>query len=187
MEQALIQRAKQGDNQAFDAVIELHREAMFRYAYLILYDAEVADDVTQEAVLRIYRHLDQFDESYEFRPWALQITRNTARNHIRARGRYKKMVDSVIRVFERPATHVEAVTEEQLQATHLHEAVHQLEPDHQDVIYARFFLGLSVEECARTIGIAEGTVKSRSHRALKQLKALIQQDYPQLWETFHDG
>ena len=184
MEKELIQRTKQGDTLAFDELIEQNREKMFRYAYLIVRDTQVADDVTQEAVLRIYQQIDKFDEAYPFQPWALQITRNLARNNMRAWGRYKQMVLRVFNGFERPTNDVEAQTHAQQQAQCLHEAVGQLKSDHQDVIYARYFLSLSVEETAIALNIAQGTVKSRSHRALEQLKALIQKDYPQLREEF---
>ena len=86
MTEALILRAKQGDTGAFNALIDTYREVMFRYAYLIVRDEAIADDVVQEAVLRIYRALDTFDTGREFRPWALSITRNLARNNNRAWG-----------------------------------------------------------------------------------------------------
>lgn len=175
-----IQRAKEGDAQAFDQLIESHRDVMFRYAYLIVRDAHLADDVTQEAVLRIYRYIRQFDEAGSFRPWALQITRNVARNQNRARGRYKHMLSRLINIRQPQVVDVELLTHQQRQAQDLHRAVSQLPEAHQDVIYARYFLDLSVEECAIVLGIAEGTVKSRSHRALRQLKAVIIQHYPQL-------
>lgn len=176
----MIQRAKDGDTLAFDALIALHREVMFRYAYLIVYDAHVAEDVTQDAVLRIYTHLHRFDESYAFRAWALGITRNLARNQNRAWGRYKHMLQRFTQANRRESVDIETLTQAQQQAQQLHEAVRQLKPDYQDVIYARFFMGLSVEASAAVLEIAEGTVKSRSHRALKQLKTIIETHYPQL-------
>lgn len=179
-ENGLIYRAKNGDETAFNSLIQEHRELMFRYAYLIVYDAHIAEDVTQEAVLRIYKHLDGFDESYSFRPWALQITRNIARNHNRSWGRYKNMLMRLMNFPHRENFDIESLSLAQQEAKELHDAVQKLGVDHQDVIYARYFLDLSVEESAKILGIAEGTVKSRSHRALKQLKTVIEQHFPQL-------
>ncbi len=184
MTSELVSRAKQGDKGAFNTLIESHREVLFRYAYLIVRDATVAEDVVQEAILRIYRAINRFDEGREFRPWALSITRNLARNNNRAWGRYKHMIVRFLNGRETQKVDIETLTHRQQQASLLHEAVSQLPSDFQDVIYARYFMNLSVEESSSALGIAEGTVKSRSHRALKHLRALLEREYPQLVEEF---
>lgn len=155
---------------------------MFRYAYLIVRDAERADDVTQDAVWRVYRNMRHYDKSRPFRPWALGITRNLARNHNRARGRYQHWMGRFVTQQAKQSASLESFSEAQAQARDLHQAVSRLASGHQDVIYARYFLELSVAECAEMLGLSEGTVKSRSHRALKQLKAVVEQHYPQLAE-----
>lgn len=180
MEADLVQRARDGDESAFDGLIALHREAIFRYAYLIVRDPHAAEDTAQEAILRIYRSIHSFDAAYPFRPWALRITRNVARNQNRTWGRYREVLKRFINLDRRSTDDPETLTHKQQQAALLHQAVSQLRPDYQDVIYARFFMELSVEECAGALDLAEGTVKSRLHRALKALKALIRQRYPQL-------
>lgn len=186
MDDSLIARARQGQQDAFNALINAHREALFRYAYLIVRDAAVAEDVTQDAVLQIYRALHRFDEKRAFRPWALRITRNVARNHNRSWGRYKHAVERFIhgRPGQTPARSVEALTQRQQHAQDLHDAVSQLPNSFQDVIYGRYFMELSVEDCAILLNVAPGTVKSRVHRALKQLRGLIERDYPHLVEEF---
>lgn len=187
MADSLVAQAKAGNQQAFNALIETHREQMFRYAYLIVLDASVAEDVTQEAVIRIYRALGNFDESREFRPWVLSITRNLARNNNRSWGRYKHMMSRFINGRESQKVDIEMLTHRQQQAQVLHEAVSQLDAHFQDVIYARYFMNLSIEASAMTLDIAEGTVKSRSSRALKQLRGLIEREYPELVEDFDYG
>src|SRR3972149_7647653 len=62
--------------------------AVFRLAYLLLGDADDAEDVAQEAFIRAYRALDRFDASRPLRPWLLRITSNLARNQRRSIGRY---------------------------------------------------------------------------------------------------
>lgn len=184
MEDDLVRRAQHGDERAFETLIMRHREAMFRCAYLIVNDAQIADDVTQEAVLRIYKHIENFETGCSFRPWALQITRNLARNQNRAWGRYKHMLKRLVSTRPKELGNVEALTHAQLQAQDLHTAVRQLPADFQDVIFARYFMELSVEESAVVLGIAPGTVKSRAHRAIKQLKTVIEQRYPHLNQEF---
>lgn len=176
----LLQRAKTGDAQAFNHLIEAHREVMFRYAYLITRHAEDTEDVVQDATLSLYQYLQRVDTTRPFRPYALQVVRNLARNKNRSFGRYKHMIQRWLQYRETQTASVEALTVEQQHAQDLHAAVAQLKETHQDVVYARYFLQLSVEETASILNIAEGTVKSRLHRALKQLKGIIHQTYPHL-------
>lgn len=180
MDDVLIQQAKQGDEHAFNQLIAQYREPMFRYAYLIVRDAATADDVVQDAAIAIYRQLNRFDSSRSFQAWVLGITRNLSRNSNRAWGRYKHMLTRFLQQHDSSRPSVESLTLEQQQAQALHEAVAQLKSNFQDVIYARYFLELSVEETAQTLDIAEGTVKSRTSRALDQLRGIIQTHYPQL-------
>ena len=187
MEISLILRVQQGDDKAFDNLIEQHRQIMFHYAYLIVRDVAVAEDVTQEAVIRIYKHFAKFDTSQSFRPWALSITRNIARNHNRAWGRYKHMIVRFLNSREHNHVHPEQFTQKQQEAQHVFEVVCKLSQDFQDVIYCRYFMGLSVEESAIALEITAGTVKSRSHRALKQLRRLIERDYAYLVEDLNNG
>lgn len=187
MENSLILRVKQGDDTAFNHLIEQHRQIMFHYAYLVVHDSAVAEDVTQEAVLRIYKHFKKFDTSQPFRPWAISITRNIARNHNRAWGRYKHMIVRFLNSREHNPIHPEQVTQKQQDAQHVYDAVCQLSQDFQDVIFCRYFMGLSVDESAIALDTTAGTVKSRSHRALKQLRRLIERDYAHLVEDLQNG
>ena len=70
----------------------------------------------------------------------------------------------------------------QMQAQELWLAVRRLAPADQEVIYLRFFLELSEAELAATLGVAPGTVKSRLHRAVKRLRAVVEAHHPGLWE-----
>lgn len=184
-EAELIVRARAGDHTAFDALIEDHREVIFRYAYLITRDAHSAEDIAQEAVWRAYRGLSGFDQGLAFRPWLLRITRNAARNHQRDLGRRILRITRLI-VAEangrEESADIEAMVELGARAERLHQLVARLRPEAREVIYLRFFLGLSVEATASALGVAEGTVKSRLARALKQLRALIEAEAPELME-----
>jgi RNA polymerase sigma-70 factor (ECF subfamily) len=180
----LIQRIQQGDDAAYELLVQEHQEAAFRLAYLILGDASEAQDVAQEAFIRAFRKLHRFDTERPFRPWILQITANLARNRLRALGRYvhalKRLVGASISQSSPTNTEVESF--KQCESQDLWRAVQRLRPDHQEVIYLRFFLELSVAETADTLNIAEGTVKSRLNRALQQLRGVVLHDFPLLVE-----
>ncbi|MEW5987644.1 MAG: sigma factor, partial [Chloroflexota bacterium] len=83
-----VARARQGDNAAWLGLVTQYQEAVFRLAYLILRDADEAEDVAQETFVRAFRSLGRFDSSRPLRPWLLTIAANLARNRRRAIGRY---------------------------------------------------------------------------------------------------
>ena len=169
----LIQQARRGDAAAWEVLVRQHQEAAFRLAYLLLRDSADAEEVAQDAFVRAYQSLDRFDETRPFRPWLLQITRNLAKNRLRSLSRYWQMV-------RRYWQAIEPNNVQQNEAKLLWQAVQQLRPKAQEVIYLRYFLEMSEAETAATLNTPPGTVKSRLHRALAQLKDVIESDFVEL-------
>ncbi len=171
----MIARARAGESAAWEALAREHQQAVFRLAYLILGDPADADDVAQEAFIRAYRALDRFDSSRAARPWLLSIVANLARNRLRSAGRYWAALQRFAR--DEPARDL-PLTE----AGDLWQAVRRLSRDDQQIIYLRYFLESSEAETAESLGIASGTVKSRTHRALARLRTVIEKEFPGLRE-----
>ena len=178
-EASLISRAAAGDAAAWEPLILAYQEAVFRLAYLIAGDSDEAEDVAQETFVRAWDHLDRFDHSRPLKPWLLRIAANLASNRRRSAGR---RIAALVRAWRaQPApSGVEESSVERLQSEQLWQAVRRLEIADQQVIYLRFFLDLSVAETAEALQTAEGTVKSRSSRALERLRALIGREFPML-------
>lgn len=179
-ETALIRRARGGDDQAWEKIVGRYQTAVFRLAYLKMQDAVEAEDVAQEVFVRAFLALESFEIGRPIRPWLMAITVNLARNRRRSIGRY---LHNLRRLIEREPEPVQmhAVSQDyqaKEQARVLWQAVQQLNDKAQEVVYLRYFLEMSEAETAETLGIAPGTVKSRLHRALKQLRAVIERDYP---------
>jgi RNA polymerase sigma-70 factor (ECF subfamily) len=173
----LIAQARQGDNAAWEILVRQHQEAAFRLAYLLLGDGAEAEEAAQEAFVRAYLALDRFDESRPFRPWLLSIVANLARNQRRKLGRYWAMVQRWWQANEASSS-----TGRRDDADLLWQAVRQLRPAAQEIIYCRYFLALSEAETADVLHIRPGTVKSRLHRALQQLRMIIETDFSELAE-----
>ncbi|MBI3942066.1 MAG: RNA polymerase sigma factor [Chloroflexi bacterium] len=180
-ETELIAQAQRGDKTAREDLVRMHQEAAFRLAYLLSGDADEAADIVQEAFIRAFRSLDRFDHQRPFRPWLLRITANHARNRRRTAGRYMAMVGRLFRAAPVSAPNPEREVVDRLQSVTLWEAVRRLNPANQEVIYLRYYLDFSEAEMAEAIDIATGTVKSRLHRALKQLRQIIEREFPDLW------
>lgn len=175
----LIHQSRRGDPGAWEALTRLHQEPVFRLAYLLLGDPDDAQDVAQEAFVRAYYALKRFDASRPLRPWLLRIASNLARNRRRSIGRYFAHLNRFAREAQENGT---AIAQDDSQTLWL--AVRRLKPDFQQVLYMRYFLDMSEAEMAETLNIANGTVKSRLHRALTALRAVIARDYPHLQDTF---
>ncbi len=180
VEANLIRQARQGDAAAWEKLVRQHQEAAFRLGYLLLHTPAEAEDVAQEAFVRAFLALDSFDETRPFRPWLLQITRNLAKNRLRSLSRYWQRVQRWWRE-EETAVHATAISLDD--SARLWQAVQQLRPKAQEVIYLRYFLALSEAETAVALGLPAGTVKSRLHRALQQLKGVIEMDFAELKEV----
>jgi RNA polymerase sigma-70 factor (ECF subfamily) len=180
-ESALVRHAVNGDAAAWESLVEIHQEAVFRLAYLLLGDPDDAKDIAQESFLRAWRHLRSFDATRPLRPWLLSIAANLARNRRRSAGRYLAALTRAFR--EEPVSErIEEQSTRSLQARELWKAVQRLNVLDQQIVYLRYFLELPVAETAEILSVPEGTVKSRLSRALEKLRNIIRQDFPLLSE-----
>lgn len=183
LEVELVQQALHGDDDAYALLVREHQEAVYRLAYLFVGDADDAEDVAQETFIRAHRALRTFDQTRPLRPWLLSITANVAKNHRRAAGRYLAALKRTL--FEAPpAARIEAESARQMEAQALWDAVRRLNTTDQEVIYLRYFLELSVAETADVLAVEQGTVKSRLSRALRRLKGVVEDGFPQLVEDY---
>jgi RNA polymerase sigma-70 factor (ECF subfamily) len=184
----LVLRAGGGEAAAWEAIIGRHREAVFRYACLQLGDTAEAEDIAQETFLRAFRSFHRFDVGRPLRPWLLRIARNLARNRwrswsrrLRATERWKNEA-----VSEAAGSPFLAEGGTAPAAAELRGIVARMgEPDRQ-VIYLRFFLGLSLEETSEALSLPLGTVKSRLSRALERLRERVTRDHPALRQALEE-
>lgn len=181
-ESDLIVRARQGDEVAWEALVREHQQAIFRLAYLLLGDADDAEDVAQEAFIRAFHALARFDATRPVRPWLLSIAANLARNRRRSLGRYLQALTRAGRVEPEPVAVLGERSAEQWEAQTLWQAVRRLSRSDQEIVYLRYFLDLSEAEVASALEVAPGTVKSRLHRAMGRLRAIVDREFPTLRE-----
>jgi len=175
-----VRQARDGDASAYGQLVTQHQQAAFRAAYLILRDAQAAEDIAQEGFVRAYSQLSRFRSDDPFRPWLLRIVTNLALNELRRRKRGLVLLERFGRLPRQPAASAEAVTVEGVTQRRVWEAINRLDLDDRLILYLRYFLELSEADMARVIDKAPGTVKSRLHRAGRRLRALIEAEYPDL-------
>lgn len=175
----LIHAAQGGDIGAYEELVRRYQDLAFRCAFLVLRSAEDANDVTQEAFMRVFAALPRFRPDAAFRPWLLAIVGNQARNHRRSQHRREALA---LRAVD-GAVHADVPSpEEQLldveRSAELLAAIEGLRQEDRDVITLRWFAELSEAEMAALLDRPAGTVKSRLSRAMQRLRLALgsQQD-----------
>src|SRR5215467_6192203 len=172
----LVERARRGHAGAYDEIVQRYTEMAFRTAYLVTGSAADAEDAVQDAFVKAHRALGRFRTDAPLRPWLLRIVGNEARNRRRAAGRRAtielRLAEGIGAGGAAPSPEAAAEAAEERRA--LLRALMMVGDDHRQVVGCRYLLQLSVEETAATLGIPEGTVKSRLARALTHLRELME-------------
>jgi RNA polymerase sigma factor (sigma-70 family) len=163
-------RARRGDARAYESLVQEHQAIAFRTAYLITGSAADAEEATQEAFVRAWLALKRFRRGAEFRPWLLAIVANEARNRVRSRRRREGLAERAAHELSWQAPLAEGAAPGD---GRLREALASLPERDRSVLACRFVLDLGEQETAEVLGVAPGTVKSRTARALDRLRAQL--------------
>jgi RNA polymerase sigma-70 factor (ECF subfamily) len=175
----LIARARTGDTGAFSQVISRYEGKIFRLAMNITQNREDAEDVLQEAFIKAYQHLDQFQGNSRFYTWVVRIAVNQALMKLRKRRNDRSVsldeqIDTGEDMVAREIATWDPDPEEQYSRGELNgilsEAIDSLEPIYKTVFTLRDVDGLSTEETAEALDLSIPAVKSRLLRARLQLR-----------------
>lgn len=167
---ALVELAQRGDAEAFGLLYERYVDVVYRYVYVRVGSAHVAEDLTSETFLRALRRMDSFSwQGRDIAAWFITIARNLITDNAKsARFRLEVTTADMLDADE----HVDAPESEVLQRlrdTRLLEAVKNLKPEQAECVVLRFLQGLSLAETATVLGKTEGAVKQLQLRAVRAL------------------
>ena len=179
----LVRLARAGDADAFGALVDRHRQAVFRAAYAALGSHPEADDAAQEAFVTAYRRLSTFREQSSFRTWLLAIAwrkaldrRQGIRRWLRLSARPGiiggEMPEAVDRLCSEGPSHEDRLTGRQLQR-HLARLISSLKPQLRDALLLAAGGEHSYDEIAAMLGIPAGTLKWRVSEARRILRAKL--------------
>lgn len=169
----LVQAAKEGDIHAFDELVKRHERQMFRIAFHLLHNREDAQDAVQEAFIKAYQKLAQFQAKAKFSTWLGRITVNEALTKLRREPVYWSSLaeDSQDEAEMLPKEIVDWSPNPEMlySASELREILEKnlrrLKPRLRMVFLLRDVEGLSLEDAAQTLGLTVAAVKARSWRA----------------------
>jgi RNA polymerase sigma-70 factor (ECF subfamily) len=180
----LVERARDGDPEAFRALVVRYQRKVYAVALGIVRDRDLAWDVSQEAFVRVHQHLGDFRDDAAFPTWIHRITARLAVDALRKErpGRRKDVADVPEAVLQEAAPGILATalgTNPQDTALRrelsgrIGEALDALPEAHRAILVLRELDGLSYEELAERLDIPKGTVMSRLFHARKKMQALL--------------
>jgi RNA polymerase sigma-70 factor (ECF subfamily) len=165
----LVERARGGDRQAFDALAGGVVDRLYSVARLILREADRAEDATQETLVRCWRDLPSLRDAGRFDAWLHRLLMHAVNDEFRSHRRHSANVH-VLRAepHEADSSGALALREE------LQRGFERLTLEHRSVLVLRLYIGLSIEETAAVIGIPAGTAKSRLHYATEAMRLALE-------------
>lgn len=163
-----ILAAKAGDTIAFQLLLEPLLEQGYRLACGQLHDRHAAEDAVQEAAIKAWRKLSQLREGADMRPWFLAIVANECRSARRSRWW------SVVRSSE-PTTVTDSIDDKIISSVELRRALRAMDPDKRLVLVLHWYLDLSTQDVAATIGISVRGAETRLLRATNELRHRLEE------------
>jgi len=161
----LVLRAQAGDREAFDQLLRLAQEPLYRYIYSLAGTRALAEDILQEVFILIYRKIRWLREPELFRPWAYRIATREAFKHLKRERRWSDKTEDESVLIDLPAPSRNEITPESVE-----QMVAQVSPASRAVIVLHYQHEMPLAEIADVMGVAIGTVKSRLAYGLDSLR-----------------
>jgi len=174
-DEELLANVAGGDVASLRELYERYRVRLMTYAYYAVGNRAQAEDVLQEAFIRIYRHAGEFEPGKRFSAWAYAITANLCRDELRKSWRRRRLgfrADVDANEVQAPARTISPRADAAGREfrDRLGAEVAALPPEQREVIALRFLESLSYAEIAAVVGCPLGTVQSRIHAGVKALR-----------------
>ena len=176
---AVLARARQGDSDAFRALVETHSRSVFRLAFRMTGNEQDAEDVVQESFLRAFKQLGRFESRANFGTWLYRIVANCSVDLMRAKQARHDQVrgDSLDEAAELPAGDQpgpERLARSAQIERRVRAALADLSPLERAAFTLRHYEGRSIDEISRTLGLGTSAAKHSVFRAVKKLRVVLE-------------
>lgn len=172
----LLERCRQGDDLAWEALIRRYEKRVYAVAYHYVKSYDEARDMAQEVFIRVYRQLHTFRGGEDMLPWLVRLTRNLCIDRLRAL-KARPPAEDVRVEAGAPLAGGEPSPEEsamgEARKRMLYRALDRLSEKNREIILLKEIQGLKIEEIAEMLALPVGTIKSRSSRARIELAAKL--------------
>ena len=179
-DQYLINRYLNGDQKSLEVLIQHYLKPIYSFTYRYVGNRQDAEDVTQEAFVKVWRNLKKFDQQKSFKTWIFAIAKNTAFDHLKKKKAIpfsyfenEKGENMIVETLADPSPLPNELLERTGVAQMLTSAMEALSPKYRMVLFLRYNDHFNFREIAESLDEPLNTVKSRHRRALIMLKKLL--------------
>ena len=181
-DQALLDLYQQGNREAVSQLLERHIRRVRDYVRMMVKDDDVADDLTQEILIKVVKVLDEgrYTDKGRFQPWLLRIAHNRVLDYFRAQKQVKTINESSAgfdilgsRNIAEPSIEDRLVSEQQ--AEEVRQLIEYLPAEQREVVKMRYYEGLSFKEIAEHTGVSINTALGRMRYALINMRQMIKE------------
>jgi RNA polymerase sigma-70 factor (ECF subfamily) len=186
IQKEVIENCKAGDERAFAEIVFHCQKKVFNIAYRMLGNLEEAKDLAQEVFISVFESIKDLKENIKFDAWLTQITLNHCRNRWKyLKRRHYFNSDSlddpietedgdVPKAIYDPSGNPETLYEKKMIQQFIQRGLQKLKEDQRELLVLRDLQGFSYEEVGELLGLPEGTIKSKLHRARMDLKQVLE-------------
>jgi RNA polymerase sigma-70 factor, ECF subfamily len=165
----LVERARNGDREAFAQVAAAEVDRLLAIARLILRDSDLAEDAVQETLITCWRQLPNLRDVDRFEGWLYRILVHASADEAK---RHRRLVRSIQVIDTEPV--IDAAIQVVADRDQLERGFRRLSIDHRAIVVLRHYLGMPLVDVATALGIPSGTAKSRYHHAMSALRAALE-------------
>lgn len=179
-DQALLEQYQQGNREAVSQLLERHTRRVRDYVRMMVKDNDVADDLTQEVLIKVVKVLDEgrYTDKGRFLPWVLRIAHNRVLDYFRAQKQNKTVSESSAgfdilgsKNFAEPSIEESIILDQR--AEEVRALVEELPDEQREVVKMRYYEGLSFKEIAEQTGVSINTALGRMRYALINMRQMI--------------
>lgn len=172
----IVERLKNGDIQALRLIYELFYKSAYKAAFFVCNDAGLAEDAVHETFLKLPNKIDQLKDPAKLQPWLCRIAANTARDTLRqlTRRTLTENPEDICPDDQLNSPEKLLLNSEEKHA--IQQAISCLRIEYKQVIYLKYYENMSTKEISLTLGIPDGTVRSRLSRAREEIGKLLKRN-----------
>lgn len=174
----LVEKARKGDTAAFSELFNIYYQKVLRTAYCIIKDKQFAEDIAQEAFIKVYARIDKLSSAEAFEVWLYRITVNLCTSMFRKTGKFKELQSTELLDEDMQTEgNDNDITGNLVAHKELYikimDSIQLLSEKHRVVLTLFYFNNMSIKEIAEVLNSTEGTIKSRLHYAKKEIRKML--------------
>jgi len=174
LERELVERARKGDDQAFEDLVRMYQEPLYRYLCRLSGDGEDAMELTQNSFVKAYLSIRRFRGDSSFKTYLFAIASNTWKNTLRDRGKRRSVDIEQVPITSGDNPHDEIVRHQEQRR--FWSLVDKLPARQKEALTLRIREGYPFEEVAKVMGCTTGSAKASYHHAVDKLKVAFEGD-----------